>query len=55
MVEIAGPAAAVVSRRAELSAEPALLVGISGIDGSGKGFVAARLRDRLGLAGAAAG
>jgi uridine kinase len=47
MINLAGPVAAVASRRADVLAERALLVGISGIDGSGKGFVAARLRDRL--------
>jgi uridine kinase len=47
MIDLAGPAGVVASRRGELPVERALLVGISGIDGSGKGFVAGRLRDRL--------
>lgn len=47
MIDLAEPATAVASRHAELSTARALLVGLSGIDGSGKGFVATRLRDRL--------
>jgi len=47
MIDLAGPAAAVASRRAELPAGRALLVGVSGIDGSGKGYLASRFRDHL--------
>jgi uridine kinase len=49
MIDLAGPVAAVASRRRALPVARALLVGISGIDGSGKGFVATRFRDRLEL------
>jgi pantothenate kinase-related protein Tda10 len=47
MIDLAGPVAAVASLHRALSVERALLVGISGIDGSGKGFIATRVRDRL--------
>jgi uridine kinase len=40
----------IVARRKEIPAERAVLVGISGIDASGKGFVAAKVADSLGKA-----
>ena len=39
---------AIVAHRKRISRQRALLVGISGIDGSGKGFVAAKIADSLG-------
>jgi uridine kinase len=39
---------AIVARRKQIPAERALLVGISGVDASGKGFVAARIAQSLG-------
>ena len=42
---------AIAQRRREIPAERALLVGISGIDGSGKGFVAAQVAKSLSKAG----
>jgi uridine kinase len=41
---------AIVARRKQIPAERALLVGISGIDGSGKGLVAAKVAASLGEA-----
>jgi uridine kinase len=41
---------AIIARRKQISGERALLVGISGIDGSGKGFVAAKIAGSLGKA-----
>jgi uridine kinase len=41
---------AIVARRKEIPMKRALLVGISGIDGSGKGFLAARIAESLGEA-----
>ena len=45
---------AIVARRKQIPAKRALLVGISGIDGSGKGFVAAKIAASLGAAGVTA-
>ena len=39
--------AEIISARARVSSKRALLVGISGIDGSGKGYITARLNKRL--------
>ena len=36
-----------VATRSKISADYALLVGISGMDGSGKGFISAKLADAL--------
>lgn len=44
----------VLNARHRVPPTRALLVGISGIDGSGKGYVAARIAERLGAAGVAA-
>lgn len=46
-IELAEPVATVGIRQAELTTARALLVGLSGIDGSGKGFVAGQLGERL--------
>lgn len=43
----------ILDRRATIPATRSLLVGLSGIDGSGKGYVAAQLEGRLALHGAA--
>ena len=43
MLEDASVISAIIEKRAALSPERALLVGISGIDAAGKGFVAARI------------
>jgi uridine kinase len=51
VIDLDETAAKVAHRCGALNGERALLVGLSGIDGSGKGFVAARLRDRLEAAG----
>ena len=45
--------AAIVARRKQISKERALLVGISGIDASGKGFVTRRVAESLGAGTAA--
>ena len=47
MVETSPVISAIVEKRNALSAERALLVGISGIDAAGKGFVAARIAASL--------
>ena len=47
MLENAPMITAIAEKRKELSQEGALLVGISGIDASGKGFVTAQLTDQL--------
>ena len=47
MLEDASVISAIIDKREALSPERALLVGISGIDASGKGFVAARIADSL--------
>jgi uridine kinase len=47
MREVASLTAAILAMRSALAPERALLVGISGIDGSGKGFVTAQLAERL--------
>jgi hypothetical protein len=47
MREVASLTAAILTMRSALAPERALLVGISGIDGSGKGFVTAQLAERL--------
>jgi uridine kinase len=39
--------AAIAARRAEVPADRALLVGISGIDASGKGFITEKIAKRL--------
>lgn len=39
---------AIVERRRKISADRALLVGISGIDGSGKGYIGAKIASSLG-------
>jgi len=49
MVQLEPLLTAIVARRKEIPAERALLVGISGIDGSGKGFVAQRVAESLGV------
>ncbi|HWB40899.1 MAG TPA: hypothetical protein VG500_06560 [Gemmatimonadales bacterium] len=46
-IDLTEPADAVAGCRARMVADRAVLVGLSGIDGSGKGYVAARLRDLL--------
>jgi uridine kinase len=51
MIDLDDAAAQVARRHTALAGERALLVGLSGIDGCGKGFVAARLRDRLEVSG----
>lgn len=48
MMQLQPLISAIVTQRERLPAERALLVGISGIDGSGKGFVAARVAKSLG-------
>ena len=47
MLEDASVISAIIEKRAALSPERALLVGISGIDAAGKGFVAARIAESL--------
>ena len=47
MLEYAPVISAIAEKRKELSRERALLVGISGIDASGKGFVTAKLAHQL--------
>jgi uridine kinase len=42
-VDIRDAVTAILARRASVSAPRAILAGVSGIDASGKGFVAARL------------
>jgi uridine kinase len=49
-MQLAPLLSAIVARRKQIPAKRALLVGISGIDGSGKGFVAARIAASLGKA-----
>src|ERR1044071_8225068 len=46
-LEYAPVISAIAEKRKALSPERALLVGISGIDASGKGFVTAKLSDQL--------
>ena len=43
--------AKIVARRQEIAPTRALLVGISGIDGSGKGFITAKVAESLGKSG----
>jgi uridine kinase len=41
------PAAQIVAKRRQISAARAVLIGLSGIDGSGKGYVAGQIETRL--------
>ncbi len=54
MVELDTAIARIIEKRAAISPNRALLVGISGIDGSGKGFVTGQLAARLTQQGIAA-
>jgi uridine kinase len=47
MLEDASVVSAIIERRTVLSPQRALLVGISGIDAAGKGFITAKLAERL--------
>jgi uridine kinase len=47
MLEDASVISAIIEKRSALSPDRALLVGISGIDAAGKGFVAARIAESL--------
>jgi uridine kinase len=48
MIQLENLLTAILVRRKEIPADRALLVGISGIDASGKGFAAAKVADSLG-------
>jgi uridine kinase len=47
MLEDGSVIPAIIEKRKSLSPQHALLVGISGIDGSGKGFVTTRIAESL--------
>src|SRR6266849_3297407 len=55
MVDMDNVVARILRERAAVSEQRSLLVGISGIDGSGKGYVAKQVEARLGQHSIAAG